>query len=114
MTDERDRELNALFARADRPLEGEAFISDTMMAARRGRYRRFAAFLPVVLALLAALLFAAPLQQLVILATSGLATPLLPIGDPLFAAILLPVNNIATLCAIAFMLLRAAHRRLFH
>lgn len=113
MIDERDRDLNALFADADRPLEDDAFISATMMKAKHSRYRRFAGFLPVVLALLAALLFAAPLQQLAVLATGALAMPLLPIGDPFFAAALLPVNNFAALCAIAFLLLRAAHRRLF-
>ena len=113
MIDERDRDLNALFAGADQPLDGDAFTSATMMKAKRSRYRRVAGFLPVVLALLAALLFAAPLQQLAVLATGALAMPLLPIGDPFFAAALLPVNNVAAVCAIAFLLLRAAHRRLF-
>ena len=115
MIDERDRELNTLFAKADQPLEGEAFISETMMAAKRSPYRRIAKVLPAVLALLAVpvLVLAAPLQQLVVLATGALAIPLLPIGDPFFAAALLPVNNVAALCAIAFLLLRAAHRRLF-
>ena len=113
MIDERDRELNMLFAEADQPLEGEVFISETMMAAKRSPYYRIAKVLPAVLALLAVLVLAAPLQQLVVLATGALAIPLLPIGDPFFAAALLPVNNVAALCAIAFLLLRAAHRRLF-
>ncbi|MCY6381970.1 hypothetical protein [Hoeflea prorocentri] len=114
MTDERDRELNRLFAEADKPLDGEAFATWTMRSAGDGRRRHVVKILVViVVVLLASMLFAAPMQQAAILVMNGLATPLFTIGDPVLGAALLPVNTIATPCALLFLMLRAARRRLF-
>ncbi|WP_419914021.1 hypothetical protein [Hoeflea sp.] len=114
MTEETDRQLQALFAETDEELPGDAFVDSVMTGVeqqvRLAKVRRFGIALAFVLC---AFVLAAPLQGLVMVVMHGLTTPVVTVQDPLAAELLLPVNNAVTPLALAFFAWRMLHRRLF-
>ena len=114
MTEERDPDIQALFAQAEEPLEDTAF-SETAAARvaalqRRARLRRWA----FAIVLLLVLLFAAPPLQAIATGLAGLlALPIVRVDNPLLAQLLLPVNNSAFILALLLLCWRAFRARLF-
>ena len=114
MTDERDPALQALFAETDRDLPAEAFVAGVIERADRQKRRAIVVrILAGLLVAVCAWLLASPLQEGAALLTRGLATPLLDPGNPLLGQLLLPVNSVAGLVALAIIGLRAVRRHLF-
>ena len=107
MSSEHDPRLQALFARAEEPLEGRDLTTRVLSAARRRRLLALTGgAAAVLLALLASwLLLAIPLLEFAVLISSLLTTSLVDLGEGWLALILLPVNSFAGLLA---LLLRAA------
>ena len=114
MTDDRDPELQALFASAEEDLPGEAFAAGVMAGTRRvNRWKilvRVAAALAVIVC---AWIVYLPAQDAVSLMMHGLTAPLIAVQNPLISQLLLPLNSAAFPIALAWLVLRRVRRRLF-
>lgn len=114
MPDDRDPQLQALFANAEEELAGEAFTAQVMAKTRKARNLALIGWVGIGLAVVGcALLLAAPLQDAAHLLMQGLSAPLVTLNDPRAAQMLSPVNNAMILLAVGLLGLRAAYRKLF-
>ena len=115
MTEERDREIQALFAGAETDLDGEAFTSAVEAKLRnakaRGAHNRKIWIVGGLLALWALVTLT---QGLFASVARGLGEPLTRIGDPALNVIAAPLNSagaLAALCFLAVWLLQRALSR---
>ena len=106
MTEERDPELQTLFAQAETELEGEAFTekvrADVINARRREKHNFRIMILGGLLALWA---MATWLGDVTAVLARGLTAPLMPIGDPTIAIIAAPLNSMGAVLALGFLAL---------
>ncbi len=96
MTDNRDPDIQALFANAEQPLEDQAFCDRVMTSTRRSSRRSGLAWAAIGIALVFCLLLTAPLLQDATTALGRLM--LIPLFTPDNAAaafLLSPVNTLA-------------------
>lgn len=112
MSEERDAQLQALFAEADVTLQDTEFTGGVM---RRVRQRRLgwlvaAAALGVAL-LLVASQFLQPLQTVSVTVAQVLGIELVDLGDNPAAWFLAPINNLATLVVVLARGLRMSWKR---
>lgn len=112
-TQSSDMDLQALFANATRDLEGEAFTGSVLAKTRRMVHRVIAAAIGLLLVLLiSAWWFAVPVQELSVLITQFLGTPLIDLGESWLGWIFTPVNNVAALFALSAKLMRMAWKKM--
>lgn len=114
MTELRDPRLQALFARADEPLDDADFTAG--VSARIGGRIRRARLLRILVAV--AVIFiaamAAPALQALASGLGGLLTlPIIRFDNALIAQALLPINNAGGLLAVLWLVWRAFRARLF-
>lgn len=113
MTERSDLDLQALFANATRDLEGEAFTGSVLAKTRRVVYQVIAAAIGLLLVLLiSAWWLAVPVQELSVLITRFLGTPLIDLGEGWLGWIFTPVNNIAALFALSAKLIRMTWKKM--
>ena len=113
MRDERDPQLQALFAEADTELDAGLFAESVMMELRRRNRRRLIGWIVFDIALVALLwVFAAPLTELVYSLVPILSQVLVPLDNPQLAELAQPVNNIAALLGLIALMLRSIYRRM--
>ena len=103
MTESYDPLLQNLFAEARQELDGEVLTSRVMAKTRRFRYLLLTSGISAVLLILAVawLIFAIPLLEFAVLLSQGLTMTLIDLGEGWLALVLMPVNNIASLCVIS-------------
>lgn len=114
MTNERDLQLEALFAKAKAELDDTGFRLALMQSIDRERRKTlvvWAAF--VAAAAVCVALFAAPLLMALEMATSLLPNSLVSVEAEWLQQLLAPVNSVAAAIAIGFLALRMLYRRLF-
>ncbi len=114
MTDDRDPLVQSLFADAAEDLQDDAFTAAVM--ARLAKLQRRAILRRVMLAAaltFAALLLAAPVQEVVVPLVQLLAGPLVAVENQTVAQLILPFNTVAFPLALGLLVLRAIRRRLF-
>ena len=112
MANDRDPQLQALFADATADLDGEAFISRVMAQTRSRRNRLVAGGLIAVLVMAAfAWLFTNPVLGFVQLITQILTTSLIDLGEGWLAWVLAPVNTIASLLVLSVKGLRVFRKK---
>ena len=95
MNDERDPQLEALFADAvTEPPNGD--FTDKVMASVASRRRNvmIGRIAIVTLIVLLEVLLSAPVQSTVGVIVDALGTPLIEVSDPMTAMLLAPVNNV--------------------
>ena len=111
MTDQdRDDELQALFAAADEDLDGQDFSREVMAGTERLRRRRIARRASVALGLS---LLAMPMQDVALAVSQMLIVSLVELEGGLVAELLAPINSVGGLLSAVLLLLRLAHKRLF-
>ena len=108
--DERDPQLQALFAAQAKELPAEPFTAN--IVAEVNRRRRRAIVWRVLIALTLALL-SIPLKDVALQFTQLLVVALVEIENQLVAQLLAPINTVGGLLSVTLLLMRAAHRRLF-
>jgi hypothetical protein len=113
MNDDRDPTLEALFAEpVDLPAD-EDFSVRVMQAVRRHSRRRRALRLTLEVGiLLLAWLLAAPLQGLVETLLPWIMNSLVDLGEGRLAVLIEPVNNLASVLALSYLLGRSVVKRL--
>jgi len=112
-TDQSNTDLQALFANATNDLDGEEFTGSVMAKTRRLVYQLVAAAIGLLLALLiCAWWFSVPVQELSLMITRFLGTPLIELGEGWLGWIFTPVNNIAALFALSAKLLRMTWKKM--
>ena len=84
-------------------------VSELNRQARRRRLMWFGLDLAAVIILW---LLSEPIQELTLTMIPWMMTSLLELGDGLWAQLLAPVNNIASILALVFLLGRSVYRRL--
>ena len=114
MTQEQDPRLQALFAKAGEINKGEAFTDQVMQQVDRVRRKASAGWLGI------ALLFAVfawwisgPIVHATSLLLGILPASLVDINDQFVADLLAPVNSVAGVVALLFLLLRFVYKKLF-
>jgi len=114
MTDERDSDLDALFAETEEELPADAFVAGVEAGVARQKSRNLALRIAGCLGvLMIAVLFAGPVQHAVSALTLALTYPLISLDSPLLAQLLLPINNVAALVAPCLLALWPVYRRVF-
>lgn len=113
MNDERNPELERLFAAADRKLADETFVANVMAKTSAWSVRNVAIGVVVcLLAVPAALLVAGPLNQALQPLMQLIAEPVVDAtGDGVTSRIALPMNSVGAALALAVLVLRAVVRR---
>ncbi|MDP6566239.1 MAG: hypothetical protein QF578_15535 [Alphaproteobacteria bacterium] len=112
MTDDRDPALQALFAEVQQDLPADAFTAQVMSRIDRLNRRRAIAWICAGLVLAPGVWWiTGPLQDAVLLLAQGLAVPLIDLENRLLADVVAPLNNVASVFALALLGLRAAYRR---
>ncbi|WP_339614485.1 hypothetical protein [uncultured Parvibaculum sp.] len=113
MTEDRDPDLQALFAQAETELDKNAFTekvrADVTNARRRAKHNGRIMILGGLLALWA---LASWLSGVTALVARGLTAPLMPIGDPTIAVIAAPLNSMGAVLALGFLVLWFVRRAL--
>lgn len=107
MTEERDPQLQALFAEAKQELVDEEFTARVLTSTRRFQYRVFGAgagLTALVLVLVA--VFSAPLMTVSLLLSQVLSTELVVVGSSQLAWFLAPINNIGAAAVLLLKVLR--------
>lgn len=115
MTDERDPQLEALFAEAEQDLADDAFVS-AITDQLSGRRRRLIAGRVIVLLLIVALEFAlqSPLQQSMGIVAELLGAPVFPIEGGWLEFAFGPVNTVAGIVGTVLVMLHLLIRRIVH
>lgn len=115
MTDERDPQLEALFAAAEEDLADDAFVR-TITEQLSGRRRRLFAGRIAVLLLIVALEVAleSPLQQSMGVVTELLGTPVFSIRGDWLEFALGPINTVAGLVGTVLVMLHLLIRRVVY
>jgi hypothetical protein len=115
MSDHPDPQLAGLFA-DNPPVIATAdadFERRVMNSVERATSRKRVLWLLVdILAVVLIWLLADPLQELVMQLLPWLTRSLVELGDGLWESLLRPVNNVASVLALLFLLFRAVYRRL--
>ena len=115
MTDDRNPELQALFADTEEDLQAVEFTSEVMTGIEGLKRRRLILLTGLGLVAILALWFlATPLQDAVLLLATAFGTPLVNLGNPLFDQMLLPVNNAASIGVLGLLFVGKIYRKLFH
>lgn len=114
MNDERNPDLERLFAAADRHLADEAFVAGVMTKTSRWSVRRLAIGLAVcVVAMPTAWLLAPPVNEALQSLMQVITEPLVgETGNGIASRIALPMNSVGAAVALALLALRAIVRRL--
>lgn len=113
MNDERDPLLSELFAEPVALSDGTAFSERVVGQVQRSARRRRALILSLeLLALVVVWLLATPLQEAIEAFLPWIMNSLVDLGDSPWSAALEPVNNLASIAALAYLLGRSAVRRL--
>lgn len=114
MSEERDPELQSLFARAHAELPAAAFTAALMekISAKR-RTRGLLAAALTLFAGFCAWWLALPLQQAINSLTLGLMASLFEVENAWLAVFLAPVNNVGALVAVGLLLMWVGYRRIF-
>jgi hypothetical protein len=113
MNDERDPNLERLFAAADRELADETFVAGVM--AKTGGWRTRSALVLVVclLAVPAALLVAGPVNETLRWLMQLIEEPLVAdAGSGIASRIVLPINSVGAAVVLGVLAVRAIARRL--
>ena len=114
MTQDRDPGLQALFAKAGEINGGEAFPDRVMQQVDRLRRKASAGWLAIgLLCAVFAWWVAGPVIHATGLLMGILPVSLVDIDDRLLADLLAPVNSIAGLLALLFLVLRFVYKKLF-
>ena len=114
MTDERDPVLQQLFDAASELSHDDGFVAEVMSTINRRRRRTIMGWAIVAIALVpVAGLFGALLQDVIQLLAQVLPSTLVDTEADWLARALAPANTIGALVAFAFLVLRAAYRRIF-
>ena len=113
MTDNRDPDIQALFAHAEQPLEDQAFRDRVMVSTRRSSRGSGLAWAAIGVALVFCLLLTAPLLQDVAMALGiFMLIPLFTPDNAAAAFLLSPVNTLALPAGIFLLLLWLGLRKL--
>ena len=111
-TNENEMRLQTLFQEAAIDLDGEAFTDDVVAKTRRLVYRVASILAGLVLMfLVSAWWFAVPVQELSLLITHFLASPLVNLGEGWAGWVFTPIKNIAALIALCAKVLRMAWKK---
>jgi hypothetical protein len=114
MTDERNPQLERLFAAAERELADEAFVEGVMVQTGKWSVRGVALVLAVCLvAVPVAWLVAAPVNEALQSLLQLLAQPLVATGSGIASRVALPLNSVGGALALSLLAVRALTRRLF-
>lgn len=112
MNNERDPELESLFADATAESPNGDFTDKVMTGvARRRRNVMFGRIAIVALIVLLEVLLSAPIQSTVGVIVDVLGTPLIELSQPMLALILTPVNSIAGVLGGVLLLVHFLYRR---
>ena len=103
ITDNQDQLLQSAFAEARQDLEDDALTSRIMAKTRRVLYMLAAGTLTIAMVLIAGLwlAFGMPLLEFAVLISQFFTMTLIDLGEGWLALVLMPVNNIASLCVIS-------------
>lgn len=113
MTDDLDPTIQALFDEAPAPEASPAFQSRVMAALnQQSRRRKLMWFALDLLAVIVIWLASEPLQEFAMAMIPWMMSSLLELGDSLWAQLLAPVNNLASVLALTVLLGRSVYRRL--
>jgi hypothetical protein len=113
MSEERDPLLQELFAQPVATEGGAEFTAHVIKTLQQGSRRRRMAWLALDLALvLMVWLLSEPLQTLVLNMLPGIMGTLLDLGDGYWAQLVAPVNNLASVLALSFLMGRSIYKRL--
>ena len=115
MNDERDPQLEALFAdAAAEPPNGD--FTDKVMASVASRRRKVMIGRMAIVSLIVLLevLLSAPVQSTVGVIVDALGTPLIEVSDPMTAMLLAPVNNVGGVLGGVLLLVHFLYRRVLH
>ena len=113
MNNERDPELEVLFADAAAESPNDGFTDKVMTSvASRRRNVMFGRIAIVALIVLLEVLLSAPVQSTVGAIVDVLGTPLIEIRQPMLAMLLTPVNSIAGVIGGVLLLVPILYRRL--
>jgi hypothetical protein len=112
MSEDRDPALQALFAGAQRDLEGSAFTAQVMTRSRFLRYRLAAPWVLAALSLLFSVWYFALPADFSLLIARALTTELLDLGSGWLSWVLAPVNNIASLLILGYRVMRLFRNRI--
>jgi len=114
MSDNRDPNLQALFADTEQDLPAQGFTANVMAGIDRRGNRAKAGWAVVGTAVaLCVWLLAAPLQGVAGLLMRGFTSPLISLGDGAVSQVLSPINNVALPAAAGLFILFFVYRRLF-
>ena len=114
MSEDRDPELQKLFAEAQDDLPGEAFTAGVMASIRDDRrqaVRRKVVAAILAIPSLAVLVFflQGPIYEL----TLAMSASLIEVESGMLGQILAPVNNVGFVAVVALLVLRFAYRKIF-
>lgn len=113
MNDERDPQLESLFANAAAESPNGSFTDRVMTSvANRRRNVLFGRIAIVALIILLEVLLSAPVQSTVGVIVDLLGAPLIELSQPMLAMILTPVNSIAGVIGGVLLLVHFFYRRL--
>ena len=113
MTDERSPAVEQLFASANRELADEAFVAGVMARTGKINARSLVAALAVCLAAApVAWLLAQPLYDAFVWLVQLMSRPVAGGGDGI-TSLVLPINSVGGVLALAFLVCRTLLRRLF-
>lgn len=115
MNDERDPVIEALFANAEKTLEGDVF-ADRVMAGVNRRHRRIVGIrVAIILALvILELVTSDPIQDYVGTATQLLSMQLLDLGDNWLSALFSPLNSVLGVVGLILIGMQFVYRRIVH
>ncbi|MEM9173296.1 MAG: DUF5056 domain-containing protein [Pseudomonadota bacterium] len=113
MTDERDQQLLALFAAADRSIADNGFSQRVVQAIRRRSDRAIAIRVAVAVAVVVLeLMLESPLQTSLGWVTDVLSMPLLSVQSEWMAYLSAPINSVAGVLGILLLGLGLIYRRI--
>jgi len=114
MTEDNDLAIIKLFEDARQDLPGEEFTALVRMKTEQQKQKANIGWICLELALiLCAWLLAAPLHDIAMVMADGLTVSLFELDNHLLAEILFPVNNVSSLVALGFIVLRFAYKKIF-
>ena len=112
MNEERDPRLQALFAKADEPLQDTDFTDRVMKQTQKRKVQWYlTGALAVTVALTIASQFILPLQSVAMVFTQVLSIELINLGESTLSWFLTPINNLATLLVVLGKVLRMSWKK---
>jgi hypothetical protein len=114
MNDDRDPELQNLFAKSREDLSGEAFIAEVMSRTDRLKRKTLYGWLVTCVVLIPVFwLLAGPVREAGQLLTQILPLSIVEVGDHWIAQVFSPVNSIAFIVAIGLIGMQRIFRMIF-